>query len=97
MFVLRQLLLAFAQLLDFALIAYMWLIIIRALVSWVNADPWNPIVRFLHQVTEPVLRPVRRFLPPMAIDISPVLVIMAIYFIQWFLVPVLQGAAYRLG
>jgi YggT family protein len=96
MFVLRQFLLAASDLVSLALTAYMWILIIRALVSWVGADPWNPIVRFLHQVTEPVLRPVRRLLPHSPIDFSPVIVILGIYFLQWFLVPVLREAAYRL-
>jgi YggT family protein len=93
----RELLLAMAWLLEYVLWAYMWIIIIRALVSWVNPDPWNPIVRFLHQVTEPVLRPIRRRLPYSGIDFSPLVVILGIYFLQWFLVPVLVKTAYRLG
>ena len=97
MFVGRQLLLAVAQLVDYLLWAYLWIIIIRALLSWVSPDPWNPIVRFLHQMTEPVLRPIRRRLPMTGIDLSPLVVILAIYFLQWFLVPVLQQAAYQLG
>jgi YggT family protein len=96
MFVLRQFLLAGADLVSLALTAYMWILIVRALVSWVGADPWNPIVRFLHQVTEPVLRPVRRLLPNSPLDFSPVIVILCIYFLQWFLVPVLREAAFRL-
>jgi len=51
---------AIASILDKILWAYMWLIIIRALISWVNPDPYNPIVRFLIKVTEPVLYFVRR-------------------------------------
>jgi YggT family protein len=97
MYVVSQLLLAVARLVDYLLWAYLWIIIIRALLSWVNPDPWNPIVRFLHQVTEPVLRPIRRRLPMTGIDFSPVIAILAIYFLQWFLVPVLQQTAYRLG
>ncbi|MBI4012110.1 MAG: YggT family protein [Candidatus Rokubacteria bacterium] len=97
MFVARQLLVALALVIDYVLVAYMWVIIIRALVSWVNPDPWNPIVRVLYQVTEPVLRPIRRMLPMTAIDFSPVIVILAIYFLQAFLVPVLREAAFRLG
>ena len=97
MFVVGQLLLALAQLIDYVLWAYMWLIIIRALISWVSPDPWNPIVQFLIRVTDPVLRPVRRWLPPSGIDFSPVVVILAISFLQWFLVPVLRQAAYRLS
>ena len=97
MFVLREFLLAAAWLLEYVLWAYMWIIIIRSLLSWVNPDPWNPIVRFLYQVTEPVLRPIRRRLPMSGIDFSPVVVILAIYFLQRFLVRVLVELAYRLG
>ncbi len=67
---------------------YKWIIIVAVLISWVNPDPYNPIVRFLYSVTEPVLRPVRRLigyrLGP--IDISPILVILAIIILQSFLV-----------
>ena len=52
----------------------MWIIVIRALLSWVNPDPWNPIVRFLYQVTEPVLRPIRQRLPAAGIDFSPLVI-----------------------
>lgn len=97
MYVLRELLFAAAWLLEYVLWAYMWIIIIRALLSWVNPDPWNPIVRFLYQVTEPVLRPIRRRLPSTGIDFSPVVVILVIYFLQRFLVRVLAESAYRLG
>jgi YggT family protein len=96
-YVLRELLLAGAWLLEYVLWAYMWIIIIRALLSWVNPDPWNPIVRFLYQVTEPVLRPIRQRLPATGVDFSPVIVILAIYFLQRFLVRVLAETAYRLG
>jgi YggT family protein len=96
-YVLGDLVLAIAKLIDYLLWAYMWIIIIRALLSWVNPDPWNPIVRFLYQITEPVLRPIRHRLPFTGIDFSPVVVILAIYFLQWFLVPVLVKTAYRLG
>jgi YggT family protein len=96
MFVAGQLLYAVAMVVRYVLEAYMWIIIIRALISWVNADPWNPIVRFLHQVTEPVLRPIRRMLPATPIDFSPVIAILGIYFLQMFLVPVLLRAAARL-
>jgi YggT family protein len=80
-------LIALASLVNFALWAYMWIIIIRALLSWVNPDPYNPIVRFLYQVTEPVLRPIRHRLPTwqMGVDLSPLVVILIIYFLQYFL------------
>ncbi len=96
MFIARELLLTVAWLVEYVLWAYMWIVIIRALISWVNPDPWNPIVRFLVQVTEPVLRPIRRRLPMTAIDVSPIIVILAIMILQRFLVRVLVEAAYRL-
>jgi YggT family protein len=65
-----------------------WLVIIAAVISWVNPDPRNPIVQFLYRSTEPILRPFRRLLPPGrtgGIDFSPLLVIIAIIFIRTFL------------
>ena len=93
------LIVALARVLNIALYIYMWIIIIRALISWVSPSPYNPIVRFLYRVTEPVLRPVRRILPlqGLGIDFSPVIVILAIYFLQRFLVPFLVELAYRVG
>jgi len=96
MFVFADLLYAIAWLIDYVLWAYLWIVVIRALVSWVNPDPWNPIVRFLYQATEPVLRPIRRRLPMTGIDFSPMVVILAIYFLPRFLVPVLEDAAFQL-
>ena len=64
MFVVSNFILAIARLLEILLEVYFWIIVVRALISWVNPDPCNPIVRFLYQVTEPVLRPIRRRLPP---------------------------------
>ena len=81
-----------------ALELYMWVIIIRALLSWVNPDPYNPVVRFLNSITEPVLYRVRKAVPMhgMGLDLSPILVILAIYFLQIFLVQSLEMAAVRL-
>ena len=65
-----------------------WLVIIAAVVSWVSPDPRNPIVQFLYRTTEPILRPFRRLLPPArtgGIDLSPILVILLILFIEVFL------------
>ena len=73
--------------LDKALDIYIYIIIGRAIISWVNADPYNPIVRFLYKATEPVLYRVRRILPDMGgLDLSPIVVILAIYFIKAFVV-----------
>ncbi|MCX5840982.1 MAG: YggT family protein [Deltaproteobacteria bacterium] len=88
MFVLENLIFALAKIIDIGLTIYMWIIIGRALISWVNPDPYNPIVTFLYRATEPVLAPIRRWIPlrGMGIDISPIIVIMIIYFLQMFLV-----------
>jgi len=98
MFVVSNLLLAVARLLELGLWAYFWIIIARAVLSWVNPDPFNPIVRFLYRVTEPVLRPIRRRMPMvgMGLDLSPMLVILAIYFLQAFLVESLRDLALSL-
>jgi YggT family protein len=91
MFVISNFLLAVAKILDIGLSLYMWIIIGRAVVSWVNADPYNPIVRFLHSATEPVLLALRRRVPVFfgGFDFSPVLVILAIVFIKAFVVQTL--------
>ena len=78
---------AAAWILNYVLSIYVWIIIIRALISWVSPDPYNPIVRFLRAVTEPVLRPVRRRLGIYGgIDFSPLLVILGILFVRSFIV-----------
>jgi len=87
MFVFGNLFHAVAYILDTLLSVYMWIIIISALISWVNPDPYNPIVRFLHSVTDPVLRPIRKRLGfSMGIDISPMIVILVIMFVRYFIV-----------
>ncbi len=94
MFVFGNFLFGFAKVLGIALHLYMWLIIIRALLSWVNPDPYNPIVRFLYQVTEPVLYRARRIIPALGgIDISPIVVILVIIFLQSFVVDTLKQIA----
>ena len=99
MFVVNNFLLAIAQILDFLLTIYMWIIIGRAVISWVNADPYNPIVRFLYECTEPVLSRVSRFLPLNfgGIDFSPMLLILGIMFLQSFLVRTLKQLAVGMG
>ncbi len=87
MFVIGYFLNALATVLDYALLFYMWIIIARAVLSWVSPDPYNPIVRFVHNVTEPVLYPLRRRLPFLGgIDFSPMIVLMAIVFLRSFVV-----------
>lgn len=95
MFVAQNFLMAIANLINFVLTAYMWIIIGRAIISWVNADPYNPIVRFLYEATEPLLGRIRRALPISmgGIDFSPLILIMVIMFLQSFLVPTLKQLA----
>jgi YggT family protein len=99
MFMISNFLFALAKLINFVLSAYIWIIIGRAIISWVNPDPYNPIVRFLYEVTEPVLSRIRRYVPAFAggIDFSPMIVILVIIFLQSFLVPTLQQLAATLG
>jgi YggT family protein len=76
-----RLVLAIAQILDWLLSAYKWIVIISALLSWVRPDPYNPIVRFLYAVTEPVLYRIRRWLPFVVaggFDLSPIVVILVV-------------------
>ncbi len=96
MFVLGNLIAAAAHIIDIALTIYMWIIIIRAVLSWVNPDPYNPIVRLLYQVTEPVMALVRRWIPlrGMGIDFSPLIILLAIVFLQSFLVKSLLQLSY---
>lgn len=99
MFVMQNFMMSLAGLVDFLLTAYMWVIIGRAIISWVNADPYNPIVRFLYEVTEPPLSWIRRILPTQwgSIDVSPMILIFAIIFLQGFLVPTMKQIAMGMG
>ncbi len=96
MFILGNLVNVIAQLVNFILTALYVLILLRALISWVNADPFNPIVQFLHQTTEPILEPIRRFLPRSPIDFSPLLAALLIYLTKSFLVQSLFEIGLRL-
>ncbi|MDE3035006.1 MAG: YggT family protein [Nitrospirota bacterium] len=97
MFVAGNLLNALATVLDYVLWLYMWVIIARALISWVNPDQWNPIVQFLDRVTEPVLGPIRRRLSwRMGIDVSPIIAFLIILFLQMAVVQTLKDFAVRM-
>ena len=84
-----------ATVLDYVLIFFMFITIARAVLSWVSPDPYNPIVRFIHNVTEPVLYQIRKRLPMMygGIDFSPIIVILIIIFLRIFVVDSLEGLA----
>ncbi|NJN36128.1 MAG: YggT family protein [Nitrospiraceae bacterium] len=98
MFVMGNTLLGLATVLDYILTFYSWIVIARALISWVNPDPWNPIVQFLTRATEPVLAPIRRRLGlGMGIDLSPLIAIAAIWFVQIAVVQSIKDAALRMN
>jgi YggT family protein len=88
MYVVGYFLMAVANVLNFVLLLYMWIVIARAILSWVNPDPFNPIVRFIHNITEPVLYQIRSRLPINfgGIDFSPIIVILAVWFLRDFVV-----------
>lgn len=96
MFAVSNLIRALASIVDIVLSIFYWLILIRALISWVNPDPYNVIVQFLYRSTEPVLRPIRRILPPMGLDFSPIIAFLAIIFLKGFLVATLIDLSYQL-
>ena len=98
MFVVGNFLQAVATVLNYLLEALWWLVIIRALLSWVNPDPMNPIVRFIERSTEWFLAPFRQLIPAyrIGIDVSPIVALLFLYFLKLFVVQTLMGIAYRL-
>ena len=98
MFVISNLLIAVAEVLRWVLNIFMWIVIARAILSWVNPDPYNPIVRFIHNITEPVLYQIRKRVPLNfgGIDFSPVIVLLAVIFLQRFVVASLYELAQSL-
>jgi YggT family protein len=99
MFIAGNFISAIATILNYIFEIASWLIIIRALISWVNPDPFNPVVQFLYKTTEPMLEPFRRIILSyrMGIDISPILALLAIWFLKLFLVKSLYGISMRLA
>ena len=86
-----------AHLLEALITILYWLIIVRALISWVNPDPFNPIVQFLYKTTDPILAPIRKFIPTLGpLDLSPIIAFFVLYFLKLFLVSSLVGLAMRL-
>ncbi|MDP8292596.1 MAG: YggT family protein [Candidatus Orphnella occulta] len=98
MFIIGNLLLSIARLLDIIITLLYWIIIIRSLISWVNPDPFNPIVQFLQRTTDPILAPIRRVFKMQfwAVDISPIIAVLCLLFIQSFLVRTLTDFALKL-
>jgi YggT family protein len=88
MFIIGYFLMAVAKVVDIVLFFFMWIVVARAVLSWVNPDPFNPIVRFIHSVTEPVLYRIRTRIPVSygGIDFSPIIVFLCIIFLRTFAV-----------
>lgn len=98
MFAIGNIILGIAKVLGVVLNIYMWVIIIRALISWVNPDPYNPIVQFLTRMTEPVLSRIRKFIPTwrIGVDLSPLIAILIIMFLQIAVVNTLARIGYSM-
>ncbi|MFQ5596554.1 MAG: YggT family protein [Nitrospiria bacterium] len=98
MFIAANFISATATVIDMILQFYMWVIIARAVISWVNPDPYNPIVQFLYKITEPVLYPIRMRMASYSsgIDLSPMILILIIIFLKQFLVGSLVALSHRL-
>ena len=88
MFAIGYFLKAVAHVLDYALTIYMWIVIAKVVLSWVNPDPYNPIVRIINSAIDPLFYQIRKRIPVNLgmLDISPIIVFLAIYFIQIFVV-----------
>ena len=98
MFVVENFFAALASIVYYLLELYMYVVIARALISWVNPDPWNPIVQFLEKVTEPALAPIRRIIGwRLGVDVSPIILILILIFLQKFIVPSLHQMATVIG
>jgi YggT family protein len=99
MFIVANFLQAFALILNTVLTLYFWIVIISAVLTWVNPDPYNPIVRFINTLTEPVFDRVRRWLPFTiigGIDLSPIAILLAIQFLKIFLVQTVSQLALQM-
>lgn len=100
MFIIAYIVEGLAAVTGLGLTVLYWLILLRALISWVNPDPYNPIVQFLQRTTDPVLEPLRRLMMPLTmqihVDLSPLFAFFIIVFLQKSLVGILYHIAYLL-
>ena len=99
MFIFGNFIYAIASLLSVVITILYWLILIRALISWVHPDPYNPIVQFLYKTTEPVLYPIKKMIPlqfNIGIDISPIIAFLILIFAKNFLVKTLLDISFRM-
>lgn len=98
MIILANLLWAIGEVLGALLSMMVFIVIARAIISWVSPDPYNPIVRFLQATTDPLLRPLRRYIPPVAggLDITPIILLLILYFLKIALVQTILDYAAQL-
>lgn len=98
MFALSNLIILVKQLLDIFVNIWCFMIILRTFISWVNPDPFHPLVQFLNRMTDPVLAPIRKFMPTLGpIDISPAIALILLYTVQkYFLAPTLMELAMKI-
>lgn len=97
MFVLANFIGAVATILNMVITILIWLIMISVVISWVSPDPYNPIVQFLYRTTEPILRPIRRLIPFRSrIDFSPMIAILVLIFLRFFVIKSLVELSFRL-
>jgi len=98
MFMVGNFLNALGSVVYYVLEMYIYVVVARALISWVNPDPWNPVVQFLNRVTEPALAPLRGLIGwRLGIDLSPLVLILILVFLQKFIVPSLFQLAAVIG
>lgn len=98
MFVIGDVLVGVGQVMNMLLEIYMWIVIVRAVLSWVHPDPYNPIVRFIYNMVDPVTNRLSRILPMRIglVDISPIILIVAIYLMRLVVVRIIIDTGYRL-
>ncbi len=94
--ILGNFLISLSRVVDIVLTITYWLILFRAILSWVSPDPFNPIVQSLYRLTEPILEPLRRLIPPRGLDFSPIIAFLIIIFLQSFLVATLRDTGYHM-
>jgi len=86
--------LSFAELIGLLLNVFLFSIFIQVIISWINPGTFNPVVSLLYSITEPVLRPCRRLIPPMSgMDLSPLVALIAIQLAKMLLLPPLHQLA----
>ena len=89
---------AVADILGMVIYAYIWIVIIASLITWVRPDPYNPIVQMLDRLTRPAFEFVQRYVPSVGgLDLSPIMIILGLQFVNLFFVNLLKQIALSLA